>query len=168
MISFCRLLKPHSLLLFCTGSALVLDRLTKKIVEQAVPLFANIQILGESFRITHVRNTGIAFGLFAGMENSLVRVLLLLLSLLALGVVLHLYRISDKSRMEQVAMGLIMGGAFGNLFDRFFHRYVTDFIDIGTAAFRWYTFNLADVFIFTGLFVWALRAWMKEKPITEV
>lgn len=168
MRSFLESLRPHALLLYCAGGVLVLDRLAKKWVEHSVPLFASVDVIGEFFRITHVRNTGIAFGLFSGMENILIRVLLVFLSLLALGVVLHLYRNSEKSRFEQVSMGLIIGGAFGNLFDRFFYRYVTDFLDIGIAGFRWYTFNLADVFIFSGLFVWAFQSWMKEKRIREV
>ncbi len=146
-----------------------LDRITKKIVEASVPLFSSFDFVGSFIRITHVKNTGIAFGLFAGIENAFLSVFLSLLSLFAVGFVVHVYRHCKKSVLEQISLGAILGGAFGNLFDRFVYRQVTDFVDMGIGSFRWYTYNISDIAIVIGLillFVQLIKdeAGKKSKP----
>ena len=104
------------------------------------------------FRITHVHNTGAAFGLFQGHSFTLTIVASAGIAVILL-CALFLYRrfpILD-SMPSRLALGLILGGTIGNLIDRLRFGYVTDFIDIGI----WPTFNIADSAITVGAILFA-------------
>ncbi len=124
-----------------------LDQLTKGWVRDNL-------IIGTSrpqdgfFRITHTYNTGSAFGLFADQST-----LLMVASVAAIGVLVLFYRSNGlPGPWVRTSMGLILGGAAGNLADRITLGHVTDFIDVGP----WPVFNLADSSITVGL---AFMAW---------
>lgn len=93
-------------------------------------------------------NTGVTFGLFAesGAEAVWLVVLVTGAVVLCLGLWLH----RAASRSEAAALGLVMGGALGNIFDRLRQGAVTDFVDAHYAGWHWPTFNLADVAIIGG------------------
>ena len=100
------------------------------------------------FRITHARNTGTAFSLFQGHSN-----ILSFVAIFAVAVLLWVYATTGtKSFILRLALGLQLGGALGNLFDRLQQGYVTDFLDVGP----WPIFNVADSAISVGmvLMVW--------------
>lgn len=100
------------------------------------------------FRITHTYNTGSAFGLFADQST-----LLMVASVAAIGVLVMFYRSNGlPGPWVRASMGLILGGAAGNLADRITLGHVTDFIDVGS----WPVFNVADSSITVGL---AFMAW---------
>lgn len=119
-------------------------------------------VLGETVRLTLLYNPGAAFGLYLGPHS---RWIFLGLSLVALVVLWRLYRETAPSRvMRTLAIGLLSGGAVGNVFNRLWsQRGVVDFIDIGIGDLRWPAFNLADSAISVGavLLVWAL--WRDDK-----
>jgi len=115
------------------------------------------------FRITHVHNTGAAFGLFQGQSFLLTIVALVGITVL-LVYALVIYRrfpLSD-SKLGRSILGLVLGGAVGNLIDRLRFGYVTDFIDVGL----WPAFNIADSAITIGAILLAcslLRLARAEK-----
>ncbi len=133
---------PRLSLFFPVTAAVVvvLDRLTKLWVKNAIPLYDSWPKTG-FFRITHGENTGAAFGMF---QDS--RLILSIIS--SIGVVVILYMALHLSRRftflrwktTMLALGLILGGTVGNLIDRAFIGHVTDFIKGG----RWPDFNVAD------------------------
>ncbi len=93
------------------------------------------------FRLTHVGNTGAVFGLFQGQSFALTIIALVGVATLLLLALFVPHRFPLPANMlNRVALGLILGGALGNLVDRIFFGYVTDFIGIGI----WPTFNIAD------------------------
>ncbi len=104
------------------------------------------------FRLTHVHNTGAAFGLFQDQRLPLTIVALISIVLLLL-FALFIYRWFPflNSRLGKTALGLILGGTVGNLIDRLHLGYVTDFIDFGI----WPAFNIADSAIFVGIIMLA-------------
>ena len=112
------------------------------------------------FRVTHAWNTGTAFSLFQGQGDILTWV-----SLGAVGVLAWIYRsIDNPPWLLRVAFGLQLGGAIGNLIDRFRLGHVTDFIDIGP----WPIFNIADSSIVIGIglmiyFFWFLEGASKKR-----
>ena len=115
------------------------------------------------FRITHVNNTGAAFGLFQGQSFLLTIVALVGITVL-LVYVLVIYRKFPllDNRLGRSTLGLVLGGAVGNLIDRLRFGYVTDFIDVG----RWPAFNIADSAITVGVILFAysfLRSARAEK-----
>ncbi len=115
------------------------------------------------FRITHVNNTGAAFGLFQGQSFLLTIVALVGITVL-LVYALVIYRKFPllDNRLGRSTLGLVLGGAVGNLIDRLRFGYVTDFIDVG----RWPAFNIADSAITVGVILFAysfLRSARAEK-----
>lgn len=130
------------LLLTILFLAVFLDQLTKQLVLDNLGLGASWPDDG-FFRFTFVRNDGTAFGLF--QDNG---TLLTVVSLAAVGLIVYFYReAAMASWFTRVALGLQLGGAAGNIIDRFRHGYVVDFIDVGA----WPIFNIADSAIMTGI-----------------
>ena len=119
-----------------------LDQVTKNIITSTIPLGQSIPTTG-LFRLTHVTNTGSAFGLFTNQTT-----LLTFASILGVGVLL-LFHYSHQIRtlFVHVCLGLQLGGAVGNLCDRIILGHVIDFIDVGI----WPIFNIADSAIVIGL-----------------
>ena len=124
--------------------AFVLDQVSKRIITSWLAL-------GESwpgegfFRITYGTNSGTAFGLFPNHTT-----LLIFVSLVAIGFLVYFYRAhAMPSLLLRFAIGLQLGGAFGNLIDRVLNGEVVDFIDVGP----WPIFNLADSSIVVGIFI---------------
>ena len=142
---------PAWLLWLLAAGVFVLDRLAKKWVLAALATEHTKDVLGDLLRFTYVRNPGVAFGLFAGHGLSLGW-----LSLIALAAVLWLaVRTPVRAWPRTVALGLILGGALGNLYDRLRWGSVVDFIDVGLGSHRFWTFNVADSAITVGVVVWA-------------
>ena len=121
---------------------LAADQVTKYLVR------ANLDI-GESwpregfFRLTHGTNTGTAFGLFPDQT-----LLLTIASVFAIGFIIYFYRAhGGQTRLSGLNVGLLLGGAFGNLIDRVVAKKVTDFVDVGP----WPIFNVADSAVVVGI-----------------
>lgn len=131
---------------------LVVDQWSKWWVEQSLPLHMTHSI-APGLNFTHVRNTGVAFGLFAAQHGEMARTMALTaLGLTALGVVLfYFWRTNLEDRVLLASLALILGGAVGNLIDRIAAGAVTDFIDVYVGTYHWHTFNLADSAITIGI-----------------
>ncbi len=123
-------------------TALVADQVTKQLILNSLGPGMSWPDSG-FFRFTFVRNDGTAFGLF--QDNG---ALLTVVSLGAVALIVYFYReAAMASWFTRAALGLQLGGAAGNLTDRFRHGYVVDFIDVGT----WPIFNIADSSIMVGI-----------------
>lgn len=129
-------------LLVVAGAAVAADQVTKVVVGRALGVEEGVSVVGP-LSIHHVRNSGIAFGLFASRTSAVI-----LLTALAVGAMVVFYaRSAQRHPYLPVALGLVLGGSLSNLADRVRLGYVTDFID-----FRWWpAFNLADSFIVVGV-----------------
>lgn len=118
------------------------DQLTKSIVSRQLALGDAVEIVGP-FTIHHVRNTGIAFGLFSGSTS-----IVIVLTAVAIGALTGFFARSGRRHpLLPVAVGLVLGGSASNLADRLRLGYVTDFLDLD----YWPAFNLADTFIVVGV-----------------
>tara|TARA_B110000967_G_C18890701_1_gene567137 strand:+ start:802 stop:1299 length:498 start_codon:yes stop_codon:yes gene_type:complete len=93
-------------------------------------------------------NTGIGFGLFSQNANIYYHIISFLI-FLVLVFLIHL--INNANFTDKVLFSLVLGGAVGNFYDRLFYFAVPDFIDIHVNDFHWFTFNIADIFITTGV-----------------
>lgn len=131
----------------------LLDAWSKAWALRSLPRDHSIEILGDFFRLSYVRNTGVAFGLFADRGLSLGWV-----SLVALVLVMALaFRASARRWGRATSLGLILGGALGNLVDRMRWGSVVDFFDVGVGQVRWPVFNVADASISIGVALWAAQ-----------
>jgi signal peptidase II len=124
------------------AAAVLADQLTKHLVAGGLRVGEAVELLGP-LSIQHVRNTGIAFGLFADATT-----LVALLTAVAIGGMFWFFgRAGRRHPLLPVSLGLVLGGSVSNLVDRVRLGYVTDFIDFD----YWPAFNLADTFIVTGV-----------------
>jgi len=151
-----------SLVWFWTAAVLVavLDLWTKAMVIRELPLgSAPIEVIGEFVRLRHIRNTGGLFGLFPG--NALV---FAAVSVVAVGVILWiLHRSPGRERVQQIALGLVLGGAIGNFHDRIRYQNVVDFLDVGVGGHRWPTFNVADSGVSVGVVLLVIWLTVQER-----
>ena len=114
------------------------DQLTKIIVDRTMPLYHSIPILDGLFNLTYVRNTGAAFGIFAGSHEAFRLPFLILVSVLAIGfIIVMLTRLHDKETGLITALAFILGGAIGNLIDRILYGEVIDFLDFYWSNYHW-------------------------------
>ena len=130
------------------GAAVVLvvffDQLTKFLVRENIELTHSVPSSG-FFRLTHYTNTGTIFGLF---QNA--TAILTVVSIIAIGFLIYFYRSQRAPTLiMRGAIGILMGGAIGNLIDRLAMGGVTDFVDVGP----WPIFNIADASITVGIFL---------------
>ena len=136
------------------GLVFALDRWTKAWAVAELALVHSRPLFGDWLRLTYVRNTGVAFGLGAGQGLPFAAI-----TFVALGLVVVL-ALQERNRTwrRSVALGLVVGGAAGNLLDRMRWGSVVDFIDFGFGHNMFPVFNAADSAITLGvaLFAWTL------------
>jgi len=140
----------------------VLDRLTKMVAESAL-LGAPVQVVGDTVQFHLVYNTGAAFG----MGQALGGAARWIFAAIAVGAVVLLWRMAREAEagdvLRQGSLGLVAGGAAGNLIDRLLSaRGVVDFIDVGVGSLRWPTFNIADIAVSCGAVALALSLWRED------
>lgn len=153
--------------LLITATIIVLDIWTKALVLRRIDLHETIQVIPNFFQLVHVRNTGAAFGIGANAASKIVPLLLNIGALAVFGVVVvYALRSSVTDRVLQTGLHLILGGAVGNLLDRFRFGYVVDFLDVYIGRHHWPAFNVADSAICVGIAL--LFFDMKKKPESDV
>ena len=148
---------------------MVLDQVVKLIVLDRLTPGLPVVVVEGLVALTLVMNPGLAFGLLAGVPTGW-RWVVGLLSLLALGVLLRvaLRILPSGGWREQSAIGLIFGGAVGNLIDRMRFGAVVDFVDVHFRGWHWPAFNIADSAITVGVMVLALVVLVDRSPSTSV
>ncbi len=140
------------LLLVISAVVVVLDRITKLIVSQQLPDGQAHTVIPGIFRITDVHNTGAAFSMFAESTSpTAIRNVLIAFSVFAVLLIFAmLWRVGRVVTVSSVALALILGGAFGNLYDRVRYHYVVDFLEVHLYRYHWPDFNVADSCIVIG------------------
>jgi signal peptidase II len=142
-----------------------LDQWSKWLVEAHVPLHGARQVIPGLFEISHVRNTGVAFGLLPASGSRLATWLLVLLGGSALGLLgWFLAHAPAHRRLLLVGLAAALGGATGNLLDRVVSGAVTDFLGFYHGSWRWYDFNIGDSAIVVGLGLILLDAFLTPAP----
>lgn len=128
---------------------LVLDQSAKFLVRSKLEFREVVPVLGDFFRFHYVHNSGAAFGLFSNAGS---RYYFIAISIVSIAVILYLI-LSGRYEFKgsRIAFGLVLGGALGNLIDRIWLKEVIDFIDMGFAAHRWPTYNIADIGVTLGV-----------------
>lgn len=129
-----------------------LDQLTKWLVRARVPLHHSVEVIPNLLDITHVRNTGAAFGFLNGVDFPGKTLVIAVVAIVALiGVALYSGTLSNQQLLPRLGMALIIGGAAGNLIDRIFIGSVVDFVDAYWGTFHFWAFNVADSAITVGV-----------------
>ena len=148
----CAWLTRRNLGLLGFGSLIfVLDQLSKNAISSWLPYGGSSPVIDGFFSLVHVRNTGMAFSLFADAAPWFREFALPALQLAIILVVVAIFRmVGEAAQLSRFALALVLGGAAGNFFDRILHGYVTDFLDFYVASYHWPAFNVADSAITIG------------------
>ena len=127
-----------------------LDRISKfYVIFKSETNLSSSLYTSKFLNINLIWNEGIAFGLFSVNKGAFYQLITLLIIII---VMILIYLIKRSKNFEKFGFILILGGALGNLFDRIFYKAVPDFIDFHINNFHWFIFNVADIFITTGVF----------------
>ena len=141
---------------------LVLDQLTKYLVEKQVRMYEIITIIPGFFNLTHVRNRGAAFGILSGVPGVWRSLFFITVTFVAIAVIAALIR-KTHERLLVIAFALIAGGAVGNVIDRIRYGEVVDFIQWYVKSYYWPSFNVADSAISVGVALLAIDMLFLQK-----
>jgi len=127
------------------GAVVIADQLSKAWIVAEFPFGEPVEVIGSWLRIWYVANSGALFGLF---RDQAVLFAVLSSAVIALIVWFHGHAMAGSGWLATVALGLLLGGAVGNLLDRVRLGHVVDFVDMGIpGGWRFYTWNVADAAI---------------------
>ena len=172
--------------LIVAASVIAVDHIVKWIIKSQMQLNQTINVIGDFFTISYILNSGIAFGLFDSNPSPVKTPLLIFISFIALGIILYIFITLPRDiRGTGLSMGLIFGGAIGNIVDRVVRGEVVDFLDVDfpdiTIRFlnihmtRWPTFNIADSCVLVGIIMLLVilirhggKAAEQEQPGTAI
>ncbi|PLX88613.1 MAG: signal peptidase II [Desulfuromonas sp.] len=150
------------LALLTAGFGLVLDQLSKLYIDRTFHLYESVPVLDNFFHITYIRNRGAAFGILS--DNALRLPFFIIVSIAAIiGMIWYLRQLRADQHLSQLALGMILSGAVGNLIDRVRLGEVIDFIDVHWYTHHWPAFNVADSAICVGVGLLLLESWRDER-----
>ena len=155
-------IKEYLFVAVSAGSVLLIDFLSKnKIISIFKDGIVEKIFVNEYLDFILVFNTGISYGLFSG-GGDFQKWTLILLSFLIIIFLLSLIR-NESTILSKLSISFIIGGALGNVLDRFTYGAVVDFISLHAKGFSWYIFNIADIFIVLGVILFILSQFILSK-----
>ena len=153
----------YVLLFFVSGVLIVMDQYTKLMVSLHIPLNYSVKVVEDFFNLTHIRNSGVAFGLFASQQSEYKALMFIAISTIAIIAILVIFHQTPKEKkMVQTGLILIFSGAIGNLIDRILHGEVIDFVDFFINRHHFPAFNIADSCITVGVIMMVIDLFFGE------
>lgn len=144
-----------------------LDQFVKYVIKSQMKLYDAIWVIKDFFKITYIENSGVAFGMFSQMAHPAVRWILVgVISLAGIGITIYWAKNRKHSLLFDLACGLILGGAIGNLIDRIRLGKITDFLEFGYKDMTFPVFNVADSAVTIGVslfIIFVLNEGKKEE-----
>ncbi len=144
--------------------AILFDQLTKLLILRNFELYESREIIPGLFNLVYVTNTGAAFSMLADVDSPWRQYFFLTVGVIACsGLTFYYHRFASRQRVNAVALGLITGGALGNLIDRLRFGAVVDFLDVHLAGHHWPAFNVADSAICVGAVLFLIVSFLEER-----
>jgi len=141
----------------------IIDQASKRIVGNLYPYGGGTDLVGDLLRIRLTTNPGAVMGILGGS-----RVLLIVITIVSIAaLVVFAYRMRYAPPLRRFCLALVLGGAFGNLIDRLAAGEVIDFIDMGIGAYRWPTYNVADIAITVGAVILVAGLVFRGEPARD-
>ena len=142
-------------------SVFTLDRISKTIILNILDDTGRVDMyINSFFSLFLVWNKGIGFGLFSFNENYIYNGITLFILIINLIIIYLIYK---EKTPKTYFFAIILGGSFGNLFDRYYYSAVPDFIDLNYNGYHWFIFNVADIFITLGIICLILAEFLNYK-----
>ena len=153
-------LKKNIYSLFLIFFLFSVDRTSKYVILRLFESLEKPNIVISSFlKLNLIWNDGIAFGLLSFEEGLFYNLLTLTIVLIT---IVLIFLMNRAKNIEKFGFCLIIGGSFGNIFDRFYYASVIDFIDFHIGNFHWFIFNVADIFITIGILILIMFEFFKK------
>mgnify|MGYP001224550747 FL=1 len=157
-----KVIKEYLIVIISSSSVFLIDLLSKnKIISIFKDGVVEKIYVNEYLDFILVFNTGISYGLFSG-GGDFQKWILISLSILIIIFLLSFIR-NESSILSKLSISFIIGGALGNVLDRFIYGAVVDFISLHAKGFSWYIFNIADMFIVIGVILFILSQFILSK-----
>ncbi len=138
----------------------LIDRLSKIYVINLSDSVGTLEIAITSFlNIILVWNSGIGFGLFQMDSSTSYNLFTILIFIINLVII---YLLFNTDKIQKIFFSLILGGSFGNFYDRIYYSAVPDFIDLNYEGYHWFVFNVADIFITIGILALVFSEILKK------
>lgn len=157
-----KVIKEYLIVIISSSSVFLIDLLSKN---KIISIFKDGVIekiyVNDYLDFILVFNTGISYGLFSG-GGDFQKWILISLSILIIIFLLSFIR-NESSILSKLSISFIIGGALGNVLDRFIYGAVVDFISLHAKGFSWYIFNIADMFIVLGVILFILSQFILSK-----
>jgi signal peptidase II len=145
------------------ATVLVVDQLSKALLVSLLPAEGQrLSVVGDLVRLVHSHNSGALFGLFQDQA-----LLFGVVSVGVVGLIIWYHGSSGRNTLLSIALGLLLGGALGNMLDRLRLGYVIDFVDVGIGDLRFYTFNAADAAISCAILLLLLSAVLPGRFVLD-
>lgn len=142
----------------------IIDQLSKLWIMVNFSLYEQLTVIPGFFNLVYVTNTGAAFGFLAGDKSRLRQIFFVGVAIVALGIIVYAYgHLKKQGKIFIYSLGLIGGGAIGNLIDRLRFGSVVDFLDFYLGNYHWPAFNAADSAITVGVALFLLGTLLQHK-----
>ena len=137
----------------------ILDQIIKILIQKNMSLYQEKTIIPSFFSLYYVKNTGAAFSILQDSSS-----IILLISILSI-ITINYYIVKEKkmTKLSKISFGLLLGGIYGNLFDRIFYRSVIDYLSFSVFNYSFPIFNLADIGITVGVGLIILETILKKE-----
>jgi signal peptidase II len=145
--------------------SLSIDQVTKSIVRNELAIRGTVEVIRGYFEFSYSENTGAAFGTFQGRNK-----IFIIVNLFAIAFIFFYYSKFKESLWMKLSLGLILGGALGNLADRLFFGFVTDFLRVKVwfmHAFWWPNFNIADASVTVGAIMLVISMFIINRRLED-
>ena len=143
----------------------LIDRVSKLLIISSPETYEQHGFSVTSFlNFNLIWNEGIAFCLFSFDEKLYYNLLTIFIILVTTVIIWLMFK---SKGFEKFSFIMIIGGSFGNIFDRIFYSAVPDFIDINLGSFHWFVFNVADIFISIGIICLILSEFINYKQLKD-
>ncbi|MCG8605405.1 signal peptidase II [bacterium] len=149
--------------LFVSVGVVLLDQVTKLLVRFNLEYAKSYEIVGNFVRFTYIENPGMAFGIQFGGQIFFT----LFASLATIIIFIYIIKAREEKISLRLALAMILGGAIGNLIDRFMYGKVVDFVDVGVDTTRWPIFNVADSAVTVSMIMMITIVLLKKKKKAE-
>jgi signal peptidase II len=151
-----------------SGIIVAMDQASTAAIRATLPVHSSVSVIPGFLDLTHVQNPGAAFGLLSAAEFPFKPVVMIAVALAALvAVAVYAVTLPADQRIARVGLALILGGAIGNLIDRFTAGVVVDFVDVYWREYHFWAFNVADSAITVGVALMLLDAMGVGRRVSE-
>jgi signal peptidase II len=153
---------------WCVAGLVVIDQITKMLVLASIPLHDTIPIIPGLLNLTHVQNTGAAFGVLNAVQFPFKAVVVTVLAVVALmAIAAYAVRFGSNHWLGRVGLACVVGGAVGNLIDRAARGSVVDFVDFYWNSFHFWAFNVADAAITVGAIALLIEMLLTGRHVSQ-